>query len=779
MKRPAARRSVFLNWLLSYWIVLACALLASVLVFAGASQALDREVRKVETANLATLRTLLDGKLQEVEAAAFLLQYEANVQAFVHEANPFYNPALAIEPKRAEDQMVQAVHANSMIRDVFLYSYKSGVFLSTLYGINDTGAIPLPAERTFGLTNDALETLVIGEFTHPEYVILPPVDAGGESQILLLVNVYPRGITPEGALMIRLDTAKFLEPASGVSGLQDYGFLVLDASGNRLVRNAAGVADLPVRFEDLPDGPATLDFDGREYLVSATGSERNEWKYVLLSSVDAYRSGIRETRSWTVGAILAFLVLGSLISYLFARRNYSPIRRLMERVSRSVGPQGTGNRNELQYLEDAVQKVIVEKDLYSKRLERSGTALRDSLLARLAKGRVQDRAEFAAMLAENGVRFPSDRFLVLAMVVEDFGLLLTGDDPDPDVRQVSELASFLVRNVLEEKYAEVPGGSAAVFEVDGLLVCLVGLPAGEESPDCPALAAVAQDGLGFLRDRFGVLVSAGVGSVQATLAGVARSYQDAVDALDYARLFDAVGSVRCHGDRDEGAPAMPGASPLSTRRQLLNHLMAFDYRSVETLVNRVIDEDVLAQGNPTIRRMRQYSLVEDLLAALDELSAGQPPAFRKEADALLDALATSNELTEFRRTIHEFLSCMEDLHARKEASLQHHGKLQRIVDYIQANLSDPDLSVTKLADHVDLSVSQVTRLMRARLGMGTLDYIQQCRIDLARKYLAETDMGVAEIAKKVGYYNFRTMNSIFKKLEGVTGTQYRERMRSR
>lgn len=779
MKRPAARHSVFVNWLVSYWIVLACALLASLLVFAGASLSLDREVRKVESANLANLRTLLDGELQEVEAAAFLLQYDPNVQAFVHETNPFYNPVLAVEPMHAEEQMVQAVHSNKVIRDVFLYSYKSGVFLSTLYGINDEGAVPIPAEATFGLSSDALKALVTGAFTRPAYVLLPPVDEGGEAQILLLVNVYPRGITPEGALMIRLDAAKFLEPAAGVSGLQDYEFLVLDADGNRLTRDAQGVAGLPLRYGDLSAEPRTETFGGRDYLVAATPSVRNGWKYVLLSSVDSYRSGIRTTRDWTVAAILGFLLLGSAISYLFARRNYTPIRRLLDRVGRS--PKGAGGRgvDEMQVIEDAIQQVIVEKDLYSQRLERQATALRDSLLARLVKGRAQGRTDLAAMLAEDGVRFPSDRFLVLALAIEDFGVLLAGEDPDPDVRQANELASFLVRNVLEEKYGDTGAASASVFEVDDLLACLVGLPAGAEAPGCPALASVAEEGLAFLREKFGILVSAGVGTVQATLSGIPRSFQDALESLDYARLFDSVGSVRCHPEKEDAAPELPGANPLTTRRQLLNHLMASDYRAVETLVLRVIDEDAAARQSPTLRRMRQYSLVEDLLAALDELSAGQPPEFRREADVLLDALATGNDLAEFRRTVREFLACMEDLHARREAAQQHHGKLQRIVDYIQANLADPDLSVTRLADHVDLSVSQVTRLMRSRLGMGTLDYIQQCRIDQARKLLAETDLSVAEIAKRVGYYNFRTMNSIFKKLEGVTGTQYRERMRSR
>jgi two-component system response regulator YesN len=107
--------------------------------------------------------------------------------------------------------------------------------------------------------------------------------------------------------------------------------------------------------------------------------------------------------------------------------------------------------------------------------------------------------------------------------------------------------------------------------------------------------------------------------------------------------------------------------------------------------------------------------------------------------------------------------------------LEHDIKLRQILQYIQQNLADPDLSVTRLADKVDLSVSQVTRLMRGKLGLGTLDYIQKTRIDCAKKLLAETGLNLSEISRRVGYYNFRTMNNIFKKIEGITGTQYRER----
>ena len=49
--------------------------------------------------------------------------------------------------------------------------------------------------------------------------------------------------------------------------------------------------------------------------------------------------------------------------------------------------------------------------------------------------------------------------------------------------------------------------------------------------------------------------------------------------------------------------------------------------------------------------------------------------------------------------------------------------------------------------------------------------------ELAKALLVETDLNITEISRRVGYENFRTMNSIFKKVEGITGTQFRENSR--
>ena len=48
------------------------------------------------------------------------------------------------------------------------------------------------------------------------------------------------------------------------------------------------------------------------------------------------------------------------------------------------------------------------------------------------------------------------------------------------------------------------------------------------------------------------------------------------------------------------------------------------------------------------------------------------------------------------------------------------------------------------------------------------------RLTEAKKLLNETELGISEIASKVGYYSGWTLARVFKRYEGITPTAYRK-----
>ena len=96
--------------------------------------------------------------------------------------------------------------------------------------------------------------------------------------------------------------------------------------------------------------------------------------------------------------------------------------------------------------------------------------------------------------------------------------------------------------------------------------------------------------------------------------------------------------------------------------------------------------------------------------------------------------------------------------------------------YIHSHLSQPIL-VTDVAEHVNLSSEYFTRLFKKETGQNIKDYIIQAKMEAAKDLLARSDIPVSLIAMEMGYDNFSHFTQIFKKICGVTPSDYRREAR--
>ncbi|HML45419.1 MAG TPA: helix-turn-helix transcriptional regulator [Clostridia bacterium] len=105
--------------------------------------------------------------------------------------------------------------------------------------------------------------------------------------------------------------------------------------------------------------------------------------------------------------------------------------------------------------------------------------------------------------------------------------------------------------------------------------------------------------------------------------------------------------------------------------------------------------------------------------------------------------------------------------------------IQRGVAYIQEHYASYELSLSTVAEHVDLSPSYLTRLFREATGHSVKETIDQIRMQHARALLEQTDLSVSKIAEQVGYLSIDSFSRKFKALEGVAPNQYRTLARTK
>jgi AraC family transcriptional regulator len=114
--------------------------------------------------------------------------------------------------------------------------------------------------------------------------------------------------------------------------------------------------------------------------------------------------------------------------------------------------------------------------------------------------------------------------------------------------------------------------------------------------------------------------------------------------------------------------------------------------------------------------------------------------------------------------------------ASRQSALPARGGLaawhQRIlIDYIEENLAER-ISLTKLAELVQLSPYHVCRAFKESFGVPPLRYHTSRRIDRAKALLAKPDCSVTDIGMAVGFSDTSSFSAAFRKATGMTPTAY-------
>lgn len=112
-------------------------------------------------------------------------------------------------------------------------------------------------------------------------------------------------------------------------------------------------------------------------------------------------------------------------------------------------------------------------------------------------------------------------------------------------------------------------------------------------------------------------------------------------------------------------------------------------------------------------------------------------------------------------------------------SLRDHSPLvQKVINYINLNM-DSQLSLKSLAAMCYISPSYLSNLFKQETGQTLTDYINTQRIRRAAHRLCTGNDGIAAVAEQVGILDVNYFTKIFKKVMGVTPTQYRRQHRER
>lgn len=99
------------------------------------------------------------------------------------------------------------------------------------------------------------------------------------------------------------------------------------------------------------------------------------------------------------------------------------------------------------------------------------------------------------------------------------------------------------------------------------------------------------------------------------------------------------------------------------------------------------------------------------------------------------------------------------------------------MDYIGDHYNDPGISVGSIAQHLGLSEGHLSHLFKKETDYTLLNYLTRYRIHKAMELLRDCRAKVYEVAEQVGYKDITYFSATFKKLVGMSPSEYQDTSR--
>ena len=96
------------------------------------------------------------------------------------------------------------------------------------------------------------------------------------------------------------------------------------------------------------------------------------------------------------------------------------------------------------------------------------------------------------------------------------------------------------------------------------------------------------------------------------------------------------------------------------------------------------------------------------------------------------------------------------------------------LNFIDSHYTEADFGVSSVAEFLGISVPSASKTLKQMFGVNFKKIINEKRLDQAREMLTKSDVSVADISTKLGFYSTSYFIRIFRESTGMTPAKYRK-----
>ncbi|MGO4185091.1 helix-turn-helix domain-containing protein [Paenibacillus sp. TAF43_2] len=554
------------------------------------------------------------------------------------------------------------------------------------------------------------------------------------------------------------------------------GMIVVNVATDALERLVHELYNSEVSFIRIKDGA------GNELLNEAepVDSMRVYANYKSSYSNWSYISGfVQGTFIQTVSLLynvwfvigLLMIIAGLVWMIYISRRNAKPVEQIVSRFSgyklalaESGKNIGSGRINEFVFIESALDNLTEQARQYQQQYKEDLHLRTRNLFHQLIEaGAELTPLEWQREALRLQLPAPADRHTLIVMELDKYGEFCSSYS-----RNDQNLLKFALRSITYEQSSRFGYACWAEWTASSRLSVIL-----FESGNAHAamLVQLCDSIRAWIEQNMKFTISIGIGDPALQHSEIAKSFQQALEALNYKMVL--------------------GENRLITREDMMNQGQVEVYAYLGMIRSAVYafrksEASWRAELDDLFSQMKQGLLTKDeimnvinyLLYSLGRELSGLGNEFNLvwESEALpvlTGKLDNCHSLEKMHEAIIGKMTELEHTLADMRYSGQHAAIIQEMRRVIEEEYVNPNMSLEYLSEKYDMNAKYVSKLFKETTGQKFIDFLIDIRLNEAKRLLKETRRTVQDIAEEVGYTSAISFTRVFKKVVGCSPGEYR------
>lgn len=140
----------------------------------------------------------------------------------------------------------------------------------------------------------------------------------------------------------------------------------------------------------------------------------------------------------------------------------------------------------------------------------------------------------------------------------------------------------------------------------------------------------------------------------------------------------------------------------------------------------------------------------------------------------IEILSTKETVEEMSGWFIEIFTKIININFNNSFKNKYSKKVADSIDYINKNLFNQSLSLTDIAENINVHKVYLCRIFKEETGENVTQYILKARIEKSKEIILSTNYKLYEISDKLGFNTPQQFSILFKKVTGITPNQFRD-----